>query len=294
MTKLQRFILLLALMMTLPMNAKKAKPSAGLSVEQEQQFTYYWYAAKQAINREEYDKALVLLEFCNMIKPDDAQTLGYLGVIYRGIGQTDRAKATFKRAYELNPKDQWLNYLEPLKQDYIKEQKWAKALKVQDEIDSYKEYDGFSAATRFQLNLQLGKTKKALQAIDKYLESEPTDLRFWAYKLQLLERMNAKPKVLYAAYDKVLELEPGNAYVLNNYAYHMATNGGDLQKAEQMSAMTIKAEPSNPVYLDTYGWILHLRGKDDLAKIYLERALWNAGNDANVEKVIKEHLRALK
>ncbi len=263
-------------------------------MEQEQQFTYYWYAAKQAINREEYDKALVLLEFCNMIKPDDAQTLGYLGVIYRGIGQTDRAKATFKRAYELDPKDQWLNYLEPLKQDYIKEQKWAKALKVQDEIDSYKEYDGFSAATRFQLNLQLGKPKKALQAIDKYLESEPTDLRFWAYKVQLLEQMNTKPKVLYAAYDKVLELEPGNAYVLNNYAYHMATNGGDLQKAEQMSAMTIKAEPSNPVYLDTYGWILHLRGKDDLAKIYLERALWNAGNDANVEKVIKEHLRALK
>lgn len=294
MTKLQGSILLLALMMTLPMHAKKAKPSAGLSVEQEQQFTYYWYAAKQAINREEYDKALVLLEFCNMIKPDDAQTLGYLGVIYRGIGQTDRAKATFKRAYELDPKDQWLNYLEPLKQDYIKEQKWAKALKVQDEIDSYKEYDGFSAATRFQLNVQLGKPKKALQTIDKYLESEPTDLRFWAYKLQLLERMNAKPKVLYAAYDKVLELEPGNAYVLNNYAYHMATNGGDLQKAEQMSAMTIKAEPSNPVYLDTYGWILHLRGKDDLAKIYLERALWNAGNDANVEKVIKEHLRALK
>lgn len=280
--------------MTLPMNAKKAKPSAGLSVEQEQQFMYYWYAAKQAINREEYDKALVLLEFCNMIKPDDAQTLGYLGVIYRSIGQTDRAKATFKRAYELDPKDQWLNYLEPLKQDYIKEQKWAKALKVQDEIDSYKEYDGFSAATRFQLNLQLGKPKKALQAIDKYLESEPTDLRFWAYKLQLLERMNAKPKTLYAAYDKMLELDPGNAYVLNNYAYHMATNGGDLQKAEQMSAMTIKAEPSNPVYLDTYGWILHLRGKDDLAKIYLERALWNAGNDANVEKVIKEHLRALK
>ena len=294
MTKLQRFILLLALMMPLPMNAKKAKPSAGLSVEQEQQFMYYWYTAKQAINREEYDKALVLLEFCNMIKPDDAQTLGYLGVIYRGIGQTDRAKATFKRAYELDPKDQWLNYLEPLKQDYIKEQKWAKALKVQDEIDSYKEYDGFSAATRFQLNLQLGKPKKALQAIDKYLESEPTDLRFWAYKLQLLERMNAKPKVLYAAYDKVLELEPGNVYVLNNYAYHIATNGGDLQKAEQMSAMTIKAEPSNPVYLDTYGWILHLKGQDELAKFYLERALWNAGNDANVEKVIKEHLRALK
>ena len=283
--------LFLLLLLALPVSAKKVQP---LSVEQEQQFTYYWYAAKQAINREEYDKALVLLEFCNMIKPDDAQTLGYLGVIYRGIGQTDRAKATFKRAYELDPKDQWLNYLEPLKQDYIKEQKWAKALKVQDEIDSYKEYDGFSAATRFQLNLQLGKPKKALQAIDKYLESEPTDLRFWAYKLQLLERMNAKPKVLYAAYDKVLELEPGNAYVLNNYAYQIATNGGDLQKAEQMSAMTIKAEPSNPVYLDTYGWILHLRGKDDLAKIYLERALWNAGNDANVEKVIKEHLRALK
>ena len=32
------------------------------TVEQEQQFTYYWYAAKQAINAEKYDEALTLDE----------------------------------------------------------------------------------------------------------------------------------------------------------------------------------------------------------------------------------------
>lgn len=278
-------------MMTLPMNAKKAKPSAGLSVEQEQQFMYYWYAAKQAYEHKEFDKALVLLEFCRMLNPNDAQTLSFLGCMYDN--QADRAMALFKRAYELAPKDHWYNYLSSLKEEYIRDKQWSKALKVQDEIDKYKEYDAYSAATRFQLNLQLGKPKKALQALDKYLETEPTDVRLWAYKVQLLEQMNTKPKTLYAAYDKMLELDPGNAYVLNNYAYHMATHGGDLKRAEQMSAMSLKAEPNNPVYLDTYGWILHLKGQDELAKFYLERALNNAMKD-NLIIEINKHLNAIR
>ena len=294
MTKLQRFILLLALMMTLPMNAKKAKPSAGLSVEQEQQFMYYWYAAKQAYENKEQDKAFALFEFCRLIKPNDPQTLSYLGCIYRErYGSIDPAMALFKQAYELAPEDHWYNYLVSLKEEYLQDKEWAKALKVQDEIDKYKEYDAYSAATRFQLNLQLGKPKKALQALDKYLETEPTDVRLWAYKVQLLEQMNTKPKTLYAAYDKMLELDPGNAYVLNNYAYHMATHGGDLKRAEQMSAMSLKAEPNNPVYLDTYGWILHIKGQDELAKFYLERALNNAMKD-NLIIEINKHLNAIK
>jgi len=81
--------------------------------------------------------------------------------------------------------------------------------------------------------------------------------------------------------------------VLNNYAYHLATHGGDLTKAEQMSAVTIREQPNNPVYLDTYGWILHLKGQDELAKFYLNKALWNAQKTGNKEE-IEKHLEAIK
>ena len=66
------------------------------TVEQEQQFTYYWYAAKQAINAEKYDEALTLLEFCRLIKPDDGQTLTFLGTMYDALRMPERAMKLFK------------------------------------------------------------------------------------------------------------------------------------------------------------------------------------------------------
>jgi len=47
----------------------------------------------------------------------------------------------------------------------------------------------------------------------------------------------------------------------------------DLDKAEKMSGITIKAEPMNPTYLDTYGWVLFEQGSYVMAKIYIGKAI---------------------
>ena len=125
------------------------------------------------------------------------------------------------------------------------------------------------------------------------METDPNDLRFLLFRIELTELTKGKKKTLYALYERALELDPYNTMVLNNYAYHLATHGGDLTKAEQMSAITIREEPNNATFLDTYGWIMYLKGQDDLAKFYLNKALWNATNEANKE-VIKSHLEAIK
>ena len=49
-----------------------------------------------------------------------------------------------------------------------------------------------------------------------------------------------------------------------------------------MSALTVKAEPDNPTYLDTYAWILHLQGKDSEAKPYLKHAMLHGGKESVV------------
>lgn len=293
--KLSTLYIILALMLVLPASAKKAVPAqAALSTEQEQQFTYYWYAARQAVEEQRFADAYALLEFCHALKPNDPQTLAYLGVIYRGIGKEELAKDMFKQAYEADPANQWQNYLEPLKQQYIDAPNWKKAIAVQDEIDRRKgEMDAFSALTRYRIYAMWGKPKKAIQAIDAYLEVEPTDVRFLLFRLDLMERTGAKKKDLYAMYERILELDPRNTLILNNYAYHLATNGGDLKKAERMSAITIREEPNNPTCLDTYGWIMHLQGQDELALFYLNRALQNATNDENKNEIIK-HIHAIK
>ena len=99
-------------------------------------------------------------------------------------------------------------------------------------------------------------------------------------------------KRCFETYEQALFLSPQDPYIMNNYAYLMAIHGGDLIRAEQMSAACIKAEPNNPYYLDTYGWILHLRGQDSLALFYLRKAFENS-TDLEAQGIIKEHIHAI-
>ena len=79
----------------------------------------------------------------------------------------------------------------------------------------------------------------------------------------------------YAAYDSCLQWKPDNMGCLNNYAYYLSETGGDLEKAEAMSYKTVKAEPKNATYLDTYAWVLFGLGRYTEAKVYIEQALQN-------------------
>lgn len=265
----------------------------SLCAENSQQFSYYWYAAREAIDNNRYPEAYTLLQFCNELQPNDAQTLYYLGVMQNALLHEDEAKASFEQAYAVSKGDAPEEVLEQLLNIYFEEMNWKKAIEIRDVMDAKNGYDAMSALTRYRIYAMNGKTKLAIKAVEDYLKTDPDDLRFLLFRIEILERTKAKTKVLYAAYDRVLELDPYNLMVLNNYAYHLATHGGDLTKAEQMSAVTIREQPNNPVYLDTYGWILHLKGQDELAKFYLSKALWNAQKTGNKEE-IEKHLEAIK
>lgn len=93
-------------------------------------------------------------------------------------------------------------------------------------------------------------------------------------------------KEAYAAYDSALVHNPTNLGVLNNYAYYLSIEKCDLDKAEEMSYKTIKAEPTNATYLDTYAWILFVKGKYAEARIYIDEAM---KNDADNSNVVMEH-----
>ena len=286
--------IILFLLLSLPMMAKKPQQPAPLTTEQEQQFTYYWYAARQAINEERYADAYTLLEFCHAIHPTDGETLYLLGIMYQGLGQQDKAMEAFEQAYRVQSKGTaGEDLMEQLKRMYIVNEQWEKALSIQDELDRTSGYDAMSAITRYRIYAMWNKPKKAIKAIDDYLKTDPTNLRFLLFRVELMEQTGAKPKELYAMYDRILQVDPYNLMVLNNYAYLLATNKGDLKRAERMSEMTIREQPSNSVYLDTYGWIMHLQGQDELAQFYLKRALWNA-TDENVKNEVQKHLDKIK
>jgi len=93
-------------------------------------------------------------------------------------------------------------------------------------------------------------------------------------------------KEAFQAYDSCLQWKPDNVLALNNYAYYLSQANENLAKAEQMSYKTIKAEPNNSTFLDTYAWILFQQKRYEEAKIYLEQAI---RNDSTLSNVVKEH-----
>lgn len=86
-------------------------------------------------------------------------------------------------------------------------------------------------------------------------------------------------ELAYAAYDSAIVLDGENTMALNNYAYALAVDGKELQKAERMSGITVQANPKSATFLDTYAWVYFKQGNYLLAMMYIEQAFANGGGE---------------
>ncbi len=86
----------------------------------------------------------------------------------------------------------------------------------------------------------------------------------------------------FESYEKSLEIKNDNVVVLNNYAYYLSLAELNLDKAEEMISTVVQLEPSNPTYLDTYAWVLFVRGKFIEALFIIEQAIDNGGDGMGV------------
>lgn len=78
--------------------------------------------------------------------------------------------------------------------------------------------------------------------------------------------------VAFAMYDSCLVYDPNNVGALNNLAYNMTRHPGfDINRAERMASKALELEPESTTVLDTYAWILYLRGDYRLAEIYFNK-----------------------
>lgn len=138
---------------------------------------------------------------------------------------------------------------------------------------------------------QQEKYQEALNVFNEGLEamgeeSPPMKSDFYGQVGDLNYHLGNK-EVAFENYEKALKLNPQNLGVLNNYSYFLSVNGEKLDRAEQMSGITVKAEPTNATFLDTYGWVLFKQGAYTMAKIYIENAVKYSEDDPSAE--VLEH-----
>ncbi|MBR6438429.1 MAG: tetratricopeptide repeat protein [Bacteroidales bacterium] len=130
------------------------------------------------------------------------------------------------------------------------------------------------------------KTLKVLEKGRRLSANKELTANFDTYIGDTYHVLGNKEKA-YEAYDRVLKYNPDNIYVMNNYAYYLSLDNKDLERALQMSGKTIKAEPKNPTYLDTYAWILYKMERYTEAKKFMDKVF---KYDKNPQGVNYEHL----
>jgi tetratricopeptide (TPR) repeat protein len=121
----------------------------------------------------------------------------------------------------------------------------------------------------------LGYNDSAIIDVNLLLKLNPDkSIKIQAYNIlaeiyRLKEQYNLSDKY----YEDILLIDPENLMIRNNYGYYLSVRGEKLDRAKELSSLTIQKEPNNATYLDTYGWILFRMDKVKEAKEYIEEAI---------------------
>jgi len=215
------------------------------------------------------------LEALRKIDPANPVTYYFLGVVALQEKEFERARNHFERAVLLNPA------LEPAQTDLavalLSLQRPEDAVAVLDrarkEVPPSFRLEYLSGVARSQL-------KRFDQALEAYSTAEKlgatnqpplTDHRFYFQVGALLERKGDEAKSI-EYLEKSLELKPDFDEALNHLGYLWAEKGKNLPRARAMIEQALQAEPENPAYMDSMGWVLFRLGRFTEALEWLTQA----------------------
>lgn len=81
-------------------------------------------------------------------------------------------------------------------------------------------------------------------------------------------------------FEKSIDTKVENLTNYNNYAYYLSLNKTNLERALELSKITIEKDPTNYNFLDTYAWILFMKKRYDESLKYIKLALQNGGTES--------------
>ena len=242
------------------------------------------------LGEKKYDESRALLNTMLQKTPDAPDVLFQLGVVDLAQSKYKEANESFKRTYELNPAnsrglmgmvetdmaenmpDEAIKVLEaeaakaPNRLDIqlalgnteVRAGRWDLALgyfqRVLDGLDKNSKVRGdvyMRIGETYRRKGDLANSINALQEGRKYLPDNPIILSTLAVVLDGAGRYNEAKQV----YMATIKLDPNNAVSLNNLAFLIAENNGDLDQALTMAQRAKQLLPNLPEVSDTLGSI---------------------------------------
>lgn len=232
-------------------------------------------------------KAYQLIDAMIEAHPNDPKGYSIKGDFYLRDDSLAQGRDMFLKALELDPNKNliWnevmflnsqLNDIDAMLRDS------EKAIELYPTMPIYYYFNGIA-------NIQLHEYETAIRSLKtgKSLLLDDLNLlfQFWQ-SLGDAYNHNGDYEDSDEAYERALDLQPDNVYVLNNYAYYLSLRGANLDKAAEMSLRTNELVPDDPTFEDTYGWILYKQGNFEDAEEWIGKAVQSSGTG---DGVILEH-----
>ncbi len=237
-----------------------------------------------------YGESRELLDSMLKVSPNSTDALFQLGVVNLAEGKYKEAEEAFRKDYSLEPanarglmglvecymsqskEDQALQLLETEQQKYpnrtdyhmalgntaVRAGKYDMAIAEFQKVADAQEKNAKSAA---DIYLRIGETYRrkgdltgAVNALQKARNLSPDNTVIIATLALALDSAGQKAQAR-TAYEQCLKLDPRNGVALNNLAYLLAENNGDLDQALTYAQRAKQLLPALNEVSDTLGWI---------------------------------------
>ncbi len=259
-------------------------PKVGIDTKVNVLLNYYTITEYQSDLKEEaYDLARLLVE----VHPEEAKAYTVYGDFLYRDDQLRKAREQFRKAVELDP-----NRFAIWQQILIIDSRLNDDQLLLEDSKEARELFPTQPLTYFFHGVALIETGEPEQGVKVLQEGKSLvvgndDLLFRFYE-RLGDAYNTTGQYEKSdqAFEKCLEIDPENIFVLNNYSYYLSMRGEKLDKAATMAQKTNELRPGRSSFQDTYGWVLYKQGKYEKAAEWLKKALDNGGKGSGT---ILEH-----
>ena len=268
------------------------------------------------VNTEAYDDAIRVCQNVLDEKPDDAESLFSIALIYAQQNQLDRAENYLEKLLS-NPewRDQASFYLGKLEMQKRRPEKalaWfdkvvdgrmafdadmaglsiVMNLKRQNEVEQrvlrmenkYPEQRLRILTTKAEFLNQQGDYQQAFDVLTAVLKEEP-DNRDVLYARALVAEKMDRLDLLESDLLSILRKNPDDVGALNAMGYTLTDKTERYDEAEKYLKRAIELQPNEAVVIDSYGWLLFKKGQAEQALNYLQQAY-----EKQAENEIAAHL----
>ncbi len=233
---------------------------------------------------------LLMLQRIAAQHPADPQVLSVYGEFLDWNNKRDSAVWAYKKSLDVKPGDfdTWKKLLD----DYTDKQSADSLIKYTEKairlfpnqaIVSYYSAIGYSNKKDYT---------RAIKAVNRAIDIQPENNKPAIAEMYALladiYHSTKQDELSDNAFEKGLSLDPMNSGILNNYSYYLSERGKKLEEAEKLSKRSLDIRPSEPTYLDTYGWIEYKKGDYEKAKTFVQKAIDLAGQ--NADATLYDHL----